>query len=309
MGDIDGDGDLEIFGGGRLFSPQKALIARHHTGDTVVGWPVVVSGMECTPIVFDLDLNDSGEREVIINDNSYHLLHAYNDDGTQVPDWPQNTGNSYPNSASVGDVDADGDIEVAYVAGGYVFLFTVEGIEYRPYMTEWGTWFHDNWNTGWFHPLSPQNVSAMSSPSFIYLTWTPNTEPDLAGYNIYRSDISGGPYTMINDSIVGATEYYDVPPDSSEYYYCITAEIQAHTASRLSDEVSGHLGIGEFRVVDSNNSSLHPTVLCGPLLLPEGETCRVFDITGRVVMSDRIQPGIYFVEVDGKITQKVIKVK
>ena len=34
-----------------------------------------------------------------------------------------------------------------------------------------------------------------------------------------------------------------------------------------------------------------------------------FDITGRVVEPDKIQPGIYFVEVDGVVAQKVVKVR
>jgi len=44
-------------------------------------------------------------------------------------------------------------------------------------------------------------------------------------------------------------------------------------------------------------------------LLPEGKKCRVFDITGRVMMSNKIKPGIYFIEIDGKITRKVVKVR
>ena len=52
-----------------------------------------------------------------------------------------------------------------------------------------------------------------------------------------------------------------------------------------------------------------PTVCSGPLLLPEDKTCKVFDITGRVVMPNRIKPGIYFIEIDGKIQQKVVKIR
>jgi uncharacterized delta-60 repeat protein len=47
----------------------------------------------------------------------------------------------------------------------------------------------------------------------------------------------------------------------------------------------------------------------GPLQIPEGKKCRVFDITGRVVEPSKIQPGIYFIEVDGVVTQKVVKVR
>ncbi|NOR17758.1 hypothetical protein GQ543_08650, partial [candidate division WOR-3 bacterium] len=51
------------------------------------------------------------------------------------------------------------------------------------------------------------------------------------------------------------------------------------------------------------------TVFAGSLILPQGKSCKVFDITGRVVMPDKIKPGIYFIEVDGRITQKVVKVR
>lgn len=60
---------------------------------------------------------------------------------------------------------------------------------------------------------------------------------------------------------------------------------------------------------DVKMSDYGVTILSGPLLLSEGKNCRVFDITGSVVMPDRIKPGIYFIEIDGNITQKVIKIK
>jgi hypothetical protein len=51
------------------------------------------------------------------------------------------------------------------------------------------------------------------------------------------------------------------------------------------------------------------TILRGSLQLPDGKKCQVFDISGRVVAPDKIQPGIYFIEIDGVVTQKVIKVR
>jgi hypothetical protein len=51
------------------------------------------------------------------------------------------------------------------------------------------------------------------------------------------------------------------------------------------------------------------TIFAGPLLLPEDKQCKVIDITGRVVMPDKIKPGIYFIEVDGEIRQKVVKIR
>lgn len=51
------------------------------------------------------------------------------------------------------------------------------------------------------------------------------------------------------------------------------------------------------------------SIFSGPLRLPEGKRCRVFDITGRVVAPNKIRPGVYFIEVEGRISQKAVKVK
>jgi len=51
------------------------------------------------------------------------------------------------------------------------------------------------------------------------------------------------------------------------------------------------------------------TIISGPLRLPAGLEYRVFDITGRSVAPERMQPGIYFLEIESEIVQKVIKIK
>lgn len=54
---------------------------------------------------------------------------------------------------------------------------------------------------------------------------------------------------------------------------------------------------------------LGATILKGPLQLPKEKKCRVFDIMGRVVEPSKITRGIYFVEIDNRIVQKVVKIK
>ena len=51
------------------------------------------------------------------------------------------------------------------------------------------------------------------------------------------------------------------------------------------------------------------TIIDDALFLPKNKTCNVLDITGRVVKPDMIRPGIYFIEIDGVVTQKVIKIR
>ena len=51
------------------------------------------------------------------------------------------------------------------------------------------------------------------------------------------------------------------------------------------------------------------TIISGPLRLPEDKKCRIFDVTGRVVEPTTVTRGIYFVEIDNEIVQKVIKIR
>jgi hypothetical protein len=69
------------------------------------------------------------------------------------------------------------------------------------------------------------------------------------------------------------------------------------------------VGIEEGETDFVKKYNLAATIFSGPLQLPEGKQCKVFDITGRTVAPDKIKPGIYFIEIDGQITQKVIKVR
>jgi len=46
-------------------------------------------------------------------------------------------------------------------------------------------------------PNIPLNVVGVGKEKAIMLTWSSNSEADLVGYRIYRSNNSGGPFTLI----------------------------------------------------------------------------------------------------------------
>lgn len=118
---------------------------------------------------------------------------------------------------------------------------------------------------------------------------------------IYTYDGSAGDVDKANSLIYG--------PDDNIY-------IAGGTTDSLSildfivislDTTTSH--IEEDKVTPTKSNNFASTIFSGPLFLPDGKNCRVFDITGRVVMPDKIKPGIYFIEVDGKIAKKVVKIK
>lgn len=73
----------------------------------------------------------------------------------------------------------------------------------------------------------------------VTLEWDPNSEPDLAGYNIYRSQQSGSGYVKLNSSLIQATSYTD---DTIQYgvtyYYVATAVNTSGLESGYSNEVA-----------------------------------------------------------------------
>lgn len=60
-------------------------------------------------------------------------------------------------------------------------------------------------------------------PHSATLSWS-ESGSQVAGYNVYRSTASGGPYSMINSSLVVPTNYSDgTVLSETTYYYAVTA--------------------------------------------------------------------------------------
>jgi len=94
-----------------------------------------------------------------------------------------------------------------------------------------------------FPPATPTGLQAVfSGPGqkpFIDLVWTPNTEPDLAGYNVYRHEADAGP-EKINKDGVSSPAYRDTEVSAGhEYTYSVSAvDVRGNESSR-SEEASG----------------------------------------------------------------------
>ncbi len=114
IGDLDGDGDLEIVVGGR---DSHGLWAFNADATIVPGWPVHVSGLvESSPTLADIDGDD--DLEVFLATTS-ERVYAFHHDGTAVEGWPQSMGyGNQRSSPALGDIDGDGDIEIVCGSAG-----------------------------------------------------------------------------------------------------------------------------------------------------------------------------------------------
>jgi len=72
----------------------------------------------------------------------------------------------------------------------------------------------------------------------VTLDWIPSTSP-VIGYNVQRGTVSGGPYTLLNSSLVTTTLYQDSSVQSGQtYYYVVTAVDSSNVESTYSNEAS-----------------------------------------------------------------------
>ncbi|MGC2531172.1 MAG: choice-of-anchor D domain-containing protein, partial [Candidatus Acidiferrum sp.] len=72
----------------------------------------------------------------------------------------------------------------------------------------------------------------------VTLTWNASTST-VAGYNVYRSTVTGGPYTKINSSLISVLTYTDSTVQSGiTYFYVATAVDSSGNESVDSNEVS-----------------------------------------------------------------------
>lgn len=81
------------------------------------------------------------------------------------------------------------------------------------------------------------SVTLTIDPASVTLSWVASTSPDIAGYNVFRGTVSGGPYTQLNTALVPGTSYVDstVLPGST-YFYVTTAVNTTDIQSAYSNQ-------------------------------------------------------------------------
>jgi fibronectin type III domain protein len=93
-----------------------------------------------------------------------------------------------------------------------------------------------------FPPAAPSGVQAVYSAvperSFIDVTWTPNSESDVAGYNVYRR-AGNEPATKINSELVKTPRFADAGIQPGlKYFYSVSAVDLRGNESGKSEETS-----------------------------------------------------------------------
>ena len=115
----------------------------------------------------------------------------------------------------------------------------------------------------------------------------------------------GSPFRIANPAH-SSTDGYVIAGD--EHYLCLWSKLlyPADIYGNLDFEVG--IEDNEPRVIEEKPEYI-TTITSGPLALPDDKDFKVFDIMGREVVPHNLRAGIYFVELEGDVVQKIIKVR
>ncbi|WP_372368909.1 FG-GAP repeat domain-containing protein [Candidatus Uabimicrobium sp. HlEnr_7] len=119
IADIDGDGQLDIAVGDLVMSstPVNQVYAWGTNGKMLSGFPVGPTNAVHSQIMIG-DIDNDQKMELVIDDNSTGLYHAYNHDGSPVKGWPitAGTGQTFFHTPSLVDIDQNGTLDIVGAA-------------------------------------------------------------------------------------------------------------------------------------------------------------------------------------------------
>jgi hypothetical protein len=109
---------------------------------------------------------------------------------------------------------------------------------------------------------------------------------------------------ILDDNLDGAITVFACDIDDDTDIDILSGAREANDISWWENDL---VGIEEHQFGPYDISGA--TIVQGALLLPKDKVCKVFDITGREVDANHMSPGVFFIEIDGTITNKIIKVR
>ena len=196
--------------------------------------------------------------------------------------WSQAT--LVPGAPSPGPAGTVETLVVRGLTNGTVYYFAVRLSDEVGNWSDLSNVIRWDWNPDTTPPAIPSGVAATHSGKSIQLSWTANGETDLAGYNVYRAGVAGGPYTRVNSTLVTGPSHLDSSlPATGIVWYGVGAVDQSGNESGMSTplavSVREDIGIRIFPVYP-NPSPISTPVTISLRTAPTGGVVRLDILDG-----------------------------
>ncbi|MFH1998574.1 MAG: VCBS repeat-containing protein [Planctomycetota bacterium] len=130
VADLDNDGYMEIVQLTRGVLDGGRLYILDHCGSPLPGFPKSLNNNNLAGSATLVDLDNDGFLEIIVSERAIPIgyLHIFEIDGTEWDNgWPVTLDNIPTGTAAVGDIDADGALEIVYLSYTSVYVLETSG--------------------------------------------------------------------------------------------------------------------------------------------------------------------------------------
>ena len=137
--------------------------------------------------------------------------------------------------ATVTLTGAAGATTIANSTGNYTFVGLANGT-YTVTPSNAGYTFAPVNQSVTINAVNVSTVNFTATPQLAHsaaLIWTPSTST-VSGYNVYRGTVNGGPYTLMNSSLVTVLSYTDTAVQSGATYYYVTTAVDSNNVESLN---------------------------------------------------------------------------
>jgi hypothetical protein len=154
------------------------------------------------------------------------------------------------------------------LTNGVVYFFAMKATDEAGNVAPLSNVVRWDWILDTAPPQAPSGLAGSAQSSTrVLLTWSPNAEPDLATYTVYRTLESGGLYEVVATGLTNP-EYVDsgIPDGIANAWYRVTATDQSGNESAYSGAVSVALASSSAPATTWNLKPAYPNP--GPLSAP-----------------------------------------
>jgi hypothetical protein len=298
--DMDGDNDIDVLGAAAL---NDEIAWFENDGLNPITWTkhTIDNNFDGVRSVKAVDIDGDGLKDVVGAALLANAVTWWRNNGDAT--WTEHTiDNAFGMAHMVYsfDIDGDGDsdvVAVAYTAnaiawwrndGGTPIQWTKQIID-GSFLGPLGVYVKDINNDGHLDILGTadilDDVAWWSNDGNVPIIWTKQIIHGSCdgAWPVYAEDIDGD---GDNDVIAAATN------SDAIYWY--------------ENDLTG-INEGEGHYLPG--SILGPTIIRGPLRLDNNNKIQIYDIAGRRVSNQPMEPGVYFIVTDGETVGKVIEIK